>query len=336
MLNKNNVAELLYQQINNLKQIGKDDNNNKMHIVLMTNETDSFDEFEYTYQETQENEKRNKIANILSSAIASFKKKLDEPKYKKELKPEKLQRIKSLLKQYELIKNIILTLIEKNYTYISYVYGGYKSIHDLCLKYNINILNHKQNNCYLCRNKYLEDEENNSNEPKYKIINKTRDYHYNLVRRFIDPQRKKSDNKNEAESNKSDLKNRILEQIPVNEMNVYLANKENKIYHCLLVWHNMNELNDKIILIVFENNIQMFKMNVKKEGIFFDVIEKIGFENIKDIKRDKNIFNLYYKTGDKNNDLKIDTFTDNDGESFYQIFKGILEKNKKEINSTDN
>ena len=192
MLNKNNVAELLYQQINNLKQIGKDDNNNnKMHIVLMTNETDSFDEFEYNYQETQENAKKIKIPNILSSAIASVKKKLDEPKYKKELKPEKLQRIKSLLKQYELIKNIILTLIEKNYTYISYVYGGYKSIHDLCLKYNINILNHKQNNCYLCRNKYLEDEENNSNEPKYKIINKTRDYHINLVKRFIDHKREK-------------------------------------------------------------------------------------------------------------------------------------------------
>lgn len=114
MLNKNNVAEILCQQINNLNQIGKDESsNNKMHIVLMTNETDSFDEFEYNYQETQENAKKIKIPNILSSAIASVKKKLDEPKYKKELKPEKLQRIKSLLKQYELIKNIILTLIEK-------------------------------------------------------------------------------------------------------------------------------------------------------------------------------------------------------------------------------
>jgi hypothetical protein len=197
----------------------------------------------------------------------------------------------------------------------------------------------KKNNEFNLLNKsqiFLEDEEKNSNEPKYKIINKTRDYHINLVRRFIDPKRKKSDNKNEEDNNKSDLKNRILEQIPVIEMNEHLTNKNNKIYHCLLVWHNMNELNDKIILIVFENNVQMFKMNVKKEGIFFDVIEKIGFENIKDIKRDKNIFNLYYKKGDKNNDLKIDTFTDNDGESFYQIFMGILEKNKKEINSGDN
>ena len=114
-------------------------------------------------------------------------------------------------------------------------------------------------------------------------------------------------------------------------MNEFLNNKKNKIYHCLLVWHNMNDINEKIIFIVFDNYIQIFKMNVKKEGIFFDVMEKIEFENIKDIKRDKNVFNLYYKKEDKNNDLKIDTFTDNDGESFYKIITGILEKNNKEL-----
>ena len=95
----------------------------------------------------------------------------------------------------------------------------------------------------------------------------------------------------------------------------------------------MNDINEKIIFIVFENRIQIFKMNVKKEGIFFDVMEKIDFSEVKDIKRDKNVFNLYYKKGDKNNDLKIDTFTDNDGESFYKIINEIIEKNK---NSEDN
>ena len=67
----------------------------------------------------------------------------------------------------------------------------------------------------------------------------------------------------------------------------------------------MNDINEKIIFIVFDNRIQIFKMNVKKEGIFFDVMEKIDFGEIKDIKRDKNVFNLYYKKGDKNNDITI-------------------------------
>ena len=327
MLNKNNVGEILSQQINNLKQVGN--NNEHMHIILMTNDTDNYDEFEYNYQETQANAKKSKITNILSSAINSIKKKLEDHQYTKEIK----QQIKFQLKQYELIKSILLTLIEKKYPYISYAYGGFKSLHDLCLKYNINITNHKSNNCYICMNKYLEDSLNN-NEPSYKIINKTRDYHINLVRRFSDTYRKTSDgNNNEDENNTSDLKNRILEQLPVIEMNQHLNNRDNKIYHCLLVWHNMNNINEKIIFIVFHNYIQIFKMNVKKEGIFFDVIEKICFEELKDIKRDKNIFNLYYKKGDKNNDLKIDTFTDNDGVSFYKTITEILEKNKNQNNS---
>ena len=114
MLNKNNVGELLSQQLNNLKQIGTDEqnnnssenntnkNNNNMHIVLMTNDTDNYDEFEYNYQETQANAKKSKITNILNTAITSIKKKIDEQKNKKEITPEKLQQIKFQLKQYEL------------------------------------------------------------------------------------------------------------------------------------------------------------------------------------------------------------------------------------------
>ena len=344
MINKNNVADLLCQYLDNLKQSGNNNENNSdkknenkkisnnLHIVLMTNDTDNYDEFEYNYQETQTNSKKLKNTNILNSAITSIKKKIDEQKNKKEITPEKFQQIKFQLKQYELIKSILLILIEKEYPYISYLYGGFKSLHDLSIKYNISIINHKPNNCYICTNKYLEDSYNN-NEPSYKIINKTRDYHINIVRRFSDTYRKASDNNSiNEENNKSDLKDRIIEEIPVLEMNEFLNNKNNKIYHCLLVWHNMNDINEKIIFIVFDNNIQMFKMNVKKEGVFFDVIEKIDFREVKDIKRDKNKFNLYYKKGDKNNDLKIDTFTDNDGESFFKIITGILEKNKEDKN----
>ena len=115
-------------------------------------------------------------------------------------------------------------------------------------------------------------------------------------------------------------------------MNEYLTDKNNKIYHCLLVWHNMNDINEKVIIIIFERSINIYKMNVKKEGIFFNLMEKILFEYIKDVKRDKNIFNLYYKKEEKNNDIKIDTFTDNDGESFFKIMNDILEENKKNNN----
>ena len=329
IINKGNAGEKLAEQIDKLKN-----SKNKIHVVLMTNDTDDYDEFEYKYQDTEGDSKKNKINNILSNTINKIKKKLDEQMTKKELKAEKYQQIKVQLRQYELIKSILLYLIEQEYPYISYILGGYKSIHDLCLKYNIPIIKHKANNCYMCMNKSLEENKNDRNEPSYKIINKQRNYNINVVRRYSDNFiRKKSEAS--IDKNKSNLKDQILEEIPVDKMNEHLTNKNNIIFHCLLVWHNMNDINEKVIIIIYEKSINIYKMNVKKEGIFFDVIEKIENECIKDVKRDKNVFNLYYKKNDKNYDIKIDTFTDNDGEAFYKIINNILNKIKKENNDNE-
>ena len=321
-LNKGNPGEVLTEQINKLKS----DSNENIHIVLMTNDTENYDEYEYNYQETQIESKKSKILNILNTTINNIKKKIDEQINKKEIKQEKYLQIKMQIKQYELIKSILNYLLENEYPYISYILGGYKSLHDMCIKYNIPIIKHKSNNCYLCTTKSLDENNIDRKEPSYKIINKQRNYNINVMRRFSDSYRKRSDVSNEE--NKSDLKNRIIEEIPVTEMNEHLNNKNNKIYHCLLIWHNMNDINEKVIVIFFEKSINIYKMNVKKEGIFFDLIEKIDFDNMKDVKRDKNIFNLYYKINDKNNDIKIDIFTDNDGDSFFELMNNILENNK--------
>ena len=321
-LNKGNPGEVLTEQINKLKS----DSNENIHIVLMTNDTENYDEYEYNYQETQIESKKSKILNILNTTINNIKKKIDEQMNKKEIKQEKYLQIKMQIKQYELIKSILNYLLENEYPYISYILGGYKSLHDMCIKYNIPIIKHKSNNCYLCTTKSLDENNIDRKEPSYKIINKQRNYNINVMRRFSDSYRKRSDVNNEE--NKSDLKNRIIEEIPVTEMNEHLNNKNNKIYHCLLIWHNMNDINEKVIVIFFEKSINIYKMNVKKEGIFFDLIEKIDFDNMKDVKRDKNIFNLYYKINDKNNDIKIDIFTDNDGDSFFKLMNNILENNK--------
>ena len=321
-LNKGNPGEVLTEQINKLKS----DSNENIHIVLMTNDTENYDEYEYNYQETQIESKKSKILNILNTTINNIKKKIDEQMNKKEIKQEKYLQIKMQIKQYELIKSILNYLLENEYPYISYILGGYKSLHDMCIKYNIPIIKHKSNNCYLCTTKSLDENNIDRKEPSYKIINKQRNYNINVMRRFSDSYKKRSDVSNEE--NKSDLKNRIIEEIPVIEMNEHLNNKNNKIYHCLLIWHNMNDINEKVIVIFFEKSINIYKMNVKKEGIFFDLIEKIDFDNMKDVKRDKNIFNLYYKINDKNNDIKIDIFTDNDGDSFFKLMNNILENNK--------
>ena len=261
-LNKGNPGEVLTEQINKLKS----DSNENIHIVLMTNDTENYDEYEYNYQEIQIESKKSKILNILNTTINNIKKKIDEQINKKEIKQEKYLQIKMQIKQYELIKSILNYLLENEYPYISYILGGYKSLHDMCIKYNIPIIKHKSNNCYLCTTKSLDENNIDRKEPSYKIINKQRNYNINVMRRFSDSYKKRSDVSNEE--NKSDLKNRIIEEIPVTEMNEHLNNKNNKIYHCLLIWHNMNDINEKVIVIFFEKSINIYKMNVKKEGIF--------------------------------------------------------------------
>ena len=52
-------------------------------------------------------------------------------------------------------------------------------------------------------------------------------------------------------------------------------------------------------------------------------------EDIYGIFRDNNVFNLHYKTGNKNNDLRIDTYSDRDGDLFYSSIKEIVDKNGK-------
>ena len=49
IINKGNAGEVLSEQINKLKN---NNNNENIYIVLMTNDTENFDEFEFNYQET--------------------------------------------------------------------------------------------------------------------------------------------------------------------------------------------------------------------------------------------------------------------------------------------
>ena len=319
MINKSNVGEIMLQQI---KKFGLEN----QHIILMTNLTENFDEFEYKFQEMQAKYEGND--DILHATIKELKKQIDEEKNKRNLSNETINNMKNQLKEYGIIRNILVTLIGKNCKYISYIYGGFRNIHDKFLKYNIPLNLHKPN-CFLCNLNYKTL--HNKKEASIKKIHKTKNYHINLMVRPTDIQRKNS----EIEIPVSTVFDKVIEELPCNEMNQFFNDKSNKIFHCNLVWHNMYSINSKGTIIIFGTNIKIYKMNIKKGdkdvkgGIFFDLVEVINNEDIYDILRDNNVFNLYYKTGNKNNDLKIDTYSDRDGELFYSSIKEIVEKNGK-------
>ena len=88
----------------------------------------------------------------------------------------------------------------------------------------------------------------------------------------------------------------------------------------------MNQYNDKIIIIISGDVIKMFKMVIVKGGVAFDLLDSIDYIYIKDLKRDKNVFNLFYTINEKYHDVKIDIFTDADGNNFNDIITNLISK----------
>ena len=88
----------------------------------------------------------------------------------------------------------------------------------------------------------------------------------------------------------------------------------------------MNIINEKIIIIKFPELIKLFIFNNKnKNEICFDLIDNIDFNNIIELKRYKNLFNLIYTLNKKNHDIKIDLFTDKDAQFFETSLKDKIQ-----------
>ena len=58
------------------------------------------------------------------------------------------------LKEFDIFKLILKSLLKENYPYISFAYGGYNSIHKNSFLYDIPLLDHEINKCILCQSQY--------------------------------------------------------------------------------------------------------------------------------------------------------------------------------------
>ena len=65
---------------------------------------------------------------------------------------------KNNIKEYDNLKKLLLYLIDNNYKYISYIYGGFEKIHNEIMNNTnnniyseINLLNHNDKKCYICK-----------------------------------------------------------------------------------------------------------------------------------------------------------------------------------------
>jgi hypothetical protein len=69
---------------------------------------------------------------------------------RQQVKKDKSKRLQLKIKEFDNLKKIITCFMNKNYSYVSFVFGGFKEIHEQSLKYNIPLLNH-DDSCYICK-----------------------------------------------------------------------------------------------------------------------------------------------------------------------------------------
>lgn len=313
-----NVGQLLLEGISQYKE--------KTHIILLTNDTSYFSEYEakFYHEKTSEKEKYK----MLCGYISKLKKELNEKEVKDLVKQDKTHKKRVQLKEYENIKNIISVLLESEFSYVSYSFGGFKAIHELALKYNLPLDNHNPEKCNFC----ISDKSKNEKIDCYSKIflgkkeqtNNTYIQNMPVVPRSeprigVVPKEEKKIEK----MIKKDTFTEPIEEIPVAKYNNYLTDKTNKIFHSLLMDHNLHSYNEKIMIIIFYDCVKFFKMKIKDNAMFFDLLDRAKYDNFKNVKRDGNIFNIYYNNDSGNHDVKIDLFSDADADSFEDAMKQI-------------
>ena len=115
----------------------------KTHFILMTSNDDDFEKFENEYYKRKKDDKRGSKVGIFYKVI-------------KELSVEKAEELKrkskkkyDLLMEYDIFKKLIEEMNTEGFKNVSFVYGGFKSVHSFAMKYNIDLLEH-QKKCFLC------------------------------------------------------------------------------------------------------------------------------------------------------------------------------------------
>ena len=124
------------------------------HFIIITSETNYFDQYEKEYY--KDKDRRGSKVGIFFKSY----KELDNEKANTLSKKTKNAKNYLLLKEFDNFKKMIDEMNKEGFKYVSFVYGGYKNVHSTAMKYNIDLLEHKEK-CFLC------EEEKNGNIPAF-------------------------------------------------------------------------------------------------------------------------------------------------------------------------
>ena len=307
----------------------------KSHFIFMTYKTDNFNELEDNYyiEQTQES---NRFTVQLKA----------DKEINHELYDKMSVKDKRKLKEYDNMKKLIECLLENNYPYISYIYGGFETIHDEIQEYNksISLLNHDAK-CELCLKKRKKNSKWISNKIK-QVVRQSKTLYDNIsnnITNNINIMKNKEKEKNkininelsngDTTKNNSHLNNgkkyrNSLPTIPshlikkfmtVNEVTELVTNNEYNAKSCSLMEYNDKEYSsdNQGIIIIQKYTLLMLKFtNVIKDKM--EIIDKFQLKFITDVKIvNKFYVNIYYLIDNEKNSLAIKFETEQETKNFF-------------------
>ena len=256
---------------------------NKYHFIFMTSKTECLNT----------NKPENAFFDIENNNEKNNKNKGREAKIIKLDKKMTRNNSKNDIKENDNLKNLLLYLIENNYQYISYIYGGFETVHNEIMnnfqKTNlyseINLLNHNDEKCYICK-------KNKKNvktlSPKVNKINKLNIKSLSPKKIFLSTKLK--DNKNDINiktqnQNKIENINRI---ITIDEVNKMISNSQNFAAPCQFVSSEKPNLDEKNkdnegLLILYDNKLFAIKTPIYKNNPI-EITHEIPLNNLKNVK----------------------------------------------------
>ena len=273
-INDDNLINIMNNRFSEVK--------NKYHFIFMTSKTECLNttnkpENGFSNENKNKNEKDNKNKEGDTKII-----KLDKKLTRK-------NSIKNFIKENENLKHLLLYLIENNFQYISYIYGGFEVIHNeimnkkINLYSEINLLNHNDEKCYICKKnkKYVKTLSPKVNNNKISIIK-------SLSPKKIFLQTKSKENKNDINiktQNKIENINRI---ITLDEVNKMISNSQNFAVPCQFVNLEKSNLDEKNkdnegLLILYDNKLFAIKTPIYNNNPI-EIIHEISLNNLKNIK----------------------------------------------------
>jgi hypothetical protein len=274
---------------------------NNKHIIIITSEEKCFREFEECLY--SKHISRAQRYAMLTGVMSKINKQLNKDEKESIIKSDAYKAL--LVKEYEIVKEILNLLIKAEVCHVSILYEGFISMHEMFIKYNIPLTAHKPQSC-----KYCEDSAGAitvSQEHKLGIINgpvipsKTQF----LKEKFVDT-----------------FKNPSVE-IGISTITSYTSNNNNKVFHAMLLEHNMDTFNEKIMIFIIENAYVLFTKNeISSKGVLtFMMLDEMELSSLVKKNRNDNVFTLMYNKNNFRHVIKVNLLSDADAKTFDKVFE---------------